>query len=77
MIDLPKDMEISKTFKVADLHVFLENVSLYLDTSSRMSSFEEDGTDEEQMLKAIGLVHKLVLISEQSKQRHDFNLEIC
>lgn len=50
MIDLPEDMRITKKFNITDLHEFCEVVTLYPDYRLRMSSFEEERTDEGQVL---------------------------
>jgi len=38
-------MAMSKIFNVADLHEYYPTKKLYPDDNSRMSSFEEGGTD--------------------------------
>ena len=45
IIDLSSNMAMSKTFNVAYLHSYYPTKQLYSDSSSRMSSFEEGGTD--------------------------------
>lgn len=42
-------IEILKTFNVTDLHEFHNDVPLYTQSSSSMSTFKEDETDEEQI----------------------------
>lgn len=44
MIDLPKDMGISKTFNVVDLRKLREDVPIYPDSGPKTSPFEE-GTE--------------------------------
>lgn len=43
VIDILEDMGILKTFNLADLHEFHEDVPIYLVHGLRMSSFEEGG----------------------------------
>src|SRR3954467_11857618 len=45
VIYLLESMGISRTFNVADLHEFHEDVPIYPDFSSWSSSFEEEGID--------------------------------
>lgn len=51
VIDLPVDMGSSKTSNVVDFYVFYEDISLYLDSSLRASSFEIEEIDEGEMVK--------------------------
>ncbi|XP_012842419.1 PREDICTED: uncharacterized protein LOC105962652 [Erythranthe guttata] len=47
VIDLPVHMGILKIFNISNLYEYQEDTPLYLDTSSRSSSFEEEGIYEE------------------------------
>jgi len=45
VVDLPSDMAMSKTFNMADLYEYHPIEQLYSDYNSRMSCFDEGGTD--------------------------------
>lgn len=59
VVGLLEDIGILKTFNVVDLHEFHKDVPIYPDHSSRMSYFEDEVTDKEQ-------------VEEQNQSNFDF-----
>ena len=49
VVDLPTDLHISRTFNVADLHEFYEDIPIYPEYNSGSSSSQVEETDAEQI----------------------------